>query len=225
MRIQVHREIQPSWANTQIRSSEPPLVCRRPRSKDTGSWERLRTEHVIQRNCAPERCGWSWITRKNTRADRRQSCRSLRRLDAVGTACASGSSSMRRIRVRDRARLWKHELRLARPTVENIDGFPFGALAHSDRFQNQIQTRTLSLRTRAPGGAGRAPSRYLFRSATAWIVGVCAVRCVSRLCFSSNFWQKCQPASSATIPGRPFLRRWRVGFDGDATRGSRIFVP
>ena len=31
---------------------EPPLVCRRPRSKDTGSWERRSTEHVIQTNCA-----------------------------------------------------------------------------------------------------------------------------------------------------------------------------
>lgn len=27
--------------------TEPPLVCRRPRSKDTGSWERRRTEHLI----------------------------------------------------------------------------------------------------------------------------------------------------------------------------------
>ena len=33
------------------------------------------------------------------RADRRQSCRSLRRLDAAGTACAFGLSSMRRIPV------------------------------------------------------------------------------------------------------------------------------
>ncbi|MEM1079831.1 MAG: hypothetical protein AAGI09_15040, partial [Pseudomonadota bacterium] len=45
--------------------TEPPLVCRRPRSKDTGSWESRRTEHVIQRNCAPERCVWFWITRQN----------------------------------------------------------------------------------------------------------------------------------------------------------------
>ena len=80
-----------------LMQTEPPLVCRRPRSKDPGSWERQRTEHVIQKNCARERCGWSWITRTNMRADRRQSCRSLKRLDAAGTACASGLSSMRRI--------------------------------------------------------------------------------------------------------------------------------
>ena len=59
---------------------------------------RRRTEHVIQRTSVPERFGWFWITRANTRADRQQFCRFRRRLDAAGTACVSGSSRTRQIR-------------------------------------------------------------------------------------------------------------------------------
>ncbi|MEP1611897.1 MAG: hypothetical protein ABJL72_08235, partial [Roseobacter sp.] len=44
---------------------EPPLVCRRPRSKDTGLWKRRTLERDIQTNCARELCVWSWITRAN----------------------------------------------------------------------------------------------------------------------------------------------------------------
>ena len=37
---------------------EPPLVCRRPRSKDTGLWKRTNVETDIHLKCANVLCGW-----------------------------------------------------------------------------------------------------------------------------------------------------------------------
>jgi hypothetical protein len=44
-----------SFAN---RCIESPLVCRRPRSKDTGLWKRTNVETDVHLKCASGLCGW-----------------------------------------------------------------------------------------------------------------------------------------------------------------------
>ena len=60
--------------------SEPPLVCRRPRSKDAGLWKRTNVATDMHLKCGNALCGWCLNIRANLTASQRRSSRLRPRL-------------------------------------------------------------------------------------------------------------------------------------------------
>ncbi len=78
---------------------EPPLVCRRPRSKDTGLWKRTNVETDIHLKCASGLYGWCSNIRANLTANLLRSSRSCLRLVAGRIRFVRGFGALRRTAV------------------------------------------------------------------------------------------------------------------------------
>ena len=78
---------------------EPPLVCRRPRSKDTGLWKRTNVETDIHLKCANVLCGWCSNIRVNLTASLQRSNRLRLRLVVGRIRCVRGLGEPKRTAV------------------------------------------------------------------------------------------------------------------------------
>ena len=78
------------------RGCEPPIVCRKPRSKDTGLWKRTNVETDIHLKCASVLCGWCSSIRLNLTANLLRSSRSRLRSVAGRIRFERGFDELRR---------------------------------------------------------------------------------------------------------------------------------
>ena len=79
--------------------TEPPLVCRRPRSKDTGLWKSTNVETDIHQKCANVLCEWFSSIRANLTASLLRSNRLRRRLVAGLIHFGRGFDALKRTAV------------------------------------------------------------------------------------------------------------------------------